>query len=126
MWKTINGLGKEVVWYSDEEYQTIKKLNEANKGLLTATAKQNYQLLQEYDKLKTENEELKESINNLVCSTNCYKYQEANKLKQTLEEVIELAEHWRDEWINDMDEKQGFEEILQIIKGKNNDIEIGV
>jgi hypothetical protein len=60
MWNTTNGLGKEVVWYSEEEYQAIKKLNEANKGLLTATAKQNYKLLQEYDKLKTALTEIKE------------------------------------------------------------------
>ena len=25
MWKTINGLGQPVTWYSEEEYQSIKK-----------------------------------------------------------------------------------------------------
>jgi prephenate dehydrogenase len=64
MWNTTNGLGKQVVWYSEEEYQAIKKLNEANKGLLTATAKQNYKLLQEYDKLKTALAEIKEIVEN--------------------------------------------------------------
>lgn len=37
--------------------------------------------------LKTENEELKAKIETYVCSANCYKYIEANKYKQALEEV---------------------------------------
>lgn len=60
MWKTTNGLGQLVTWYSEEEYQSIIKLNEANKGLLTATAKQNYSLLQEYDRLRNCLTEIKE------------------------------------------------------------------
>ena len=42
--------------------------------------------------LKAENEELKEEINSLVCSENCYKYKQAEKLKQTLTEIKEIAE----------------------------------
>ena len=81
MWKTTNGLGQLVTWYSEEEYQSIRKLNEANKGLLTATAKQNYSLLQEYDRLRNCLTEIKEiaehCINKDICtfcdySDKCY------------------------------------------------------
>lgn len=40
--------------------EELKRQREADKGLITATGKQNYQLLQEYDKLKTALTEIKE------------------------------------------------------------------
>ena len=38
-------------------------------------------------RLKQENEELKEKINTYVCSTNCHKYIQADKYKQALEDI---------------------------------------
>lgn len=45
------------------------------------------------DNLKAENEELKEKINSLLCSENCYKYKQAEKYKQTLTEIKDIAEN---------------------------------
>lgn len=42
------------------ENDELKRQRQANKGLITATGKMNYQLLQEYDKLKTALTEIKE------------------------------------------------------------------
>jgi len=38
-------------------------------------------------------EELKEKINNLLCSENCYKYKQADQYKQALKEIQEIAEN---------------------------------
>lgn len=38
-------------------------------------------------KLQKENEELKEKIESYNCNANCYKYKEANKYKQALEQI---------------------------------------
>lgn len=62
MWITTNGLGQRVVWYSEEEYQEVKNLNEVNKALLKATAKRNYSLLRKYNKFKNYLSELKNFI----------------------------------------------------------------
>lgn len=43
-------------------------------------------------RLKQENEELKEKINSYICSANCYKYKEAEKYKQALEEIRDIVE----------------------------------
>lgn len=43
--------------------------------------------------LKAENEELKEKVENYICSTNCYKYKEAQSYKQALEKVRELIKN---------------------------------
>lgn len=90
MWITTNGLGQRVVWYSEEEYQTIGKLNEANKGLLTATAKQNYRLLQEYDRLKTCLAEIKEIISSTL---DCGEWigQGDNKMEKILNKISEVS-----------------------------------
>lgn len=71
------------------ELDQLKKQHEADKGLITATGKMNYQLLQEYDRLKTENEQLK---NNDVFSVRYFKDKndelkaENDKLKQRIKE----------------------------------------
>ena len=36
----------------EQECEELKKQHESDKGLITSTGKQNYQLIQEYDKLK--------------------------------------------------------------------------
>ena len=46
---------------------------------------------EQLDQLKAENQELKNKINSLICSENCYKYKQAEKLKQTLIEIKEIA-----------------------------------
>lgn len=71
----------------------------------------------ELDQLKDENERLRGIANRLLEKRNKYldKWEKYLIYRKALIEVKELAEHWRDEWLNDIDEKQGFEEILQKI-----------
>ena len=45
-----------------------------------------------FKKLVEKNEELKEKINSLVCSENCYKHKQASKYKQALTEIKEIIE----------------------------------
>lgn len=50
-----------------QECEELKRQHQADKGLITSTGKMNYQLIQEYDKLKTvlaEIKELAEKYNN--------------------------------------------------------------
>ena len=42
------------------ENEELKRQHQADKGLITSTGKMNYQLIQEYDKLKTALTEIKE------------------------------------------------------------------
>lgn len=128
MWKTINGLGKQVVWYSEEEYQAIKKLNEANKGLLTATAKQNYQLLQEYDKLKTENDELKIYIESneqqvkeveMLVMDNDRLTNELNQLKETNESLLSIQYKLAD---SNTKLRQTLTEIKEILQANKEEL----
>ena len=44
----------------EQECEGLKKQHQADKGLITSTGKMNYELLQEYDKLKTALTEIKE------------------------------------------------------------------
>lgn len=67
---------------------TISRAEFAN--LLGVFSKQEQQL----DQLKAENEELKEKINSLLCSDNCYRNK---KLKQTLAEIKEIAKPFCEE-----------------------------
>lgn len=53
---------KEIIAELEAENEQLKKQIESDKGLITATGKQNYQLIQEYDRLKTENEQIKYQI----------------------------------------------------------------
>lgn len=73
------------------ENEGFKILHKSDKGLITATGKQNYQLLQEYDKLKTENNNIKETFDGLFKVQ--YKLADNNKkLRQCLTEIKEIAE----------------------------------
>jgi len=47
----------------EQECEELKRQHQGDKGLITSTGKMNYQLLQEYDKLKTENDLAKQLIN---------------------------------------------------------------
>ena len=70
--KLINLLGKEGLRQSEKEFyeqqldqlkaenEELKRQHQGDKGLITATGKMNYELLQEYDKLKTALTEIKE------------------------------------------------------------------
>ena len=44
----------------EQECEELKEQHQGDKGLITSTGKMNYQLLQEYDKLKTTLTEIKE------------------------------------------------------------------
>ena len=44
----------------EQECEELKRQHQGDKGLITSTGKMNYQLLQEYDKLKTENKRLED------------------------------------------------------------------
>ena len=63
----------------------LEKLHEGDKGLITATGKMNYQLLQEYDKLKQENELFR------TCHDN--EQAKRRKLEQTIDEIKQITEH---------------------------------
>ena len=75
----------------EQECEKLKKQIESYKGLITDAGKQNYQLMQEYDKLKTENEELKKKCNIYTCGIYGNK-EDCNKLYKTLTEIKEIAE----------------------------------
>ena len=83
----------------EQECEELKKVNEEKNELLAklgcptiATARmKTFTLEQQLDQLKAENEELKEKINSLLCSENCYKYKQAEKLKQALTKIREIA-----------------------------------
>jgi chromosome segregation ATPase len=76
----------------EQECEELKKQHQADKGLITSTGKMNYQLLQEYDKLKAENKELKNQIEDVdvLCSE---KESLIDKCLQTLTDIKEIAEH---------------------------------
>ena len=94
-----------------QECEKLKKQHESDKGLITSAGKMNYQLLQEYDKLKAENEELRNFHINLVGVKEC-DIRELLKLKQTLTEIKKIAEYCYD--LVDK-ENDGFWSILQKI-----------
>jgi chromosomal replication initiation ATPase DnaA len=69
----------------------LKRQRQANKGLITSTGKMNYPLLQEYDKLKTENDECIKDNEYLKTIIKDFT-QEVVKLKAILTEIKEIAE----------------------------------
>jgi len=74
----------------EQENRQLKRQHEGDKGLITSTGKMNYQLLQEYDKVKTENKRLKETLDELFKIQ--YKLADNNKkLRQCLTEIKEIA-----------------------------------
>jgi 6-phosphogluconolactonase/glucosamine-6-phosphate isomerase/deaminase len=116
----------------EQECEELKKQHQADKGLITSTGKMNYQLLQEYDKLKAENEELKKWLpitTRLVDEFENYEkikginyriytqvfFKKFNKLKQTLTEIKEIC--------NNNDELKGDFNLVDCDKyklGKHN------
>ena len=94
----------------EQENRQLKRQHEGDKGLITATGKHNYQLIQEYDRLKTENEELRKNLVDKHTSR-CFRLvthreynellkgmsdlrQENKKLKQTLTEIKEVLQFY--------------------------------
>lgn len=53
-------------------------------------------------RLQEENEKLKEKIESYNCNANCYKYKEANKYKQALEEIRTYVNAQLDGFGNDV------------------------
>ena len=88
MQREIDKLKKELQ-AKEQECEDLKRQHQADKGLITSTGKMNYQLLQEYDRLKEENEQLK---NNDIFSVRYFKGKN-DKLKQTLTEIKEIAKN---------------------------------
>jgi hypothetical protein len=74
----------------EQECEELKKQRQADKGLITSTGKINHQLLQEYDELKTENDECIKDNEYLKTIIKDFT-QEVVKLKQTLTEIKEIA-----------------------------------
>jgi tetratricopeptide (TPR) repeat protein len=71
-----------------------------------------------WEQLEQENEKLK-----ALCDTyrTCYQAKHSDikclfiKYKQALQEIKKIANYWQNRWWNDIDERQGFDEILDII-----------
>jgi hypothetical protein len=103
----------------EQECEELKRQHQGDKGLITSTGKMNYQLIQEYDKLKTENDELKETFDGLFKVQ--YKLADNNKkLRQCLTEIKEIAENFYldGEHVKD---KYLAQDILQKISEVTND-----
>ena len=78
------------------ENDELKRQHQGDKGLITSTGKMNYQLLQEYDKLKAENEVLQKDLATIdaVKDTVIAQYKQ---LKQTLTEIKEILQANKEE-----------------------------
>ena len=81
------------------ENDQLKRQHQGDKGLITATGKQNYQLLQEYDKLKTALTEIKEIAESemdskefmtVQCMLNGSVDNKNKVLKQVLQKISDL------------------------------------
>ena len=69
----------------EQENEELKKQHQSDKGLITSTGKMNYQLIQEYDKLKTALTEIKEiAEKQCVCGVYCI------DMKQILQKISEV------------------------------------
>ena len=75
----------------EQECEELKKQLQADKGLITSTGKMNYQLIQEYDELKTDKAEALEQLE-FVRTLNTVQEAEIRKLSKTLTEIKEIAE----------------------------------
>ena len=69
-----------------EELKRYKSLFEKARDLWNEASKTNYKLLDEI-------EDLKDSLKRTICQSECYRYKEAEKLKQTLTEIKEISEN---------------------------------
>ena len=68
-----------------EELKQYKSLFEKTRNLWNESRMNNYKLL---DEIK----DLKDSLKRTICQSECYKHKEADKLKQTLAEIKDIAE----------------------------------
>ena len=68
-----------------EELKQYKSLFEKTRNLWNESRMNNYKLL---DEIK----DLKDSLKRTICQSECYKHKEAEKLKQTLTKIKEIAE----------------------------------
>lgn len=108
----------------EQECERLKKVNDeknellANLGCPTIETARRLSLLlkEQLNQLKAENEELKEKINYFACSENCYKYKQADQLKQALQEIHKIANFtlWNYPTISDVDVYKNLEKILRI------------
>ena len=63
----------------EQECEELKKQHNGDKGLITSTGKMNYQLIQEYDKLKQTFSEIKEILKE-ICMEECsFDWNKTNK-----------------------------------------------
>ena len=65
------------------------------KNLYEETEEMKNDIAKKYFDLEKENKELKEKVNSYNCSTNCYKYQQAEKYKQALQDIKEIAQGYK-------------------------------
>lgn len=86
-----------------EELDQLKAENKHLNNLLNQALKELEELqnLKDEDSLRVvilarENEQLKNRINNLVCSENCYKYKEAQSYKQAIEKIKEICTKYKE------------------------------
>ena len=84
----------------NKELKQYKTLYEKTRNLWNKARMNNYELL---DEIK----DLKDSLKRTVCQSECYKHKEADKLKQTLTEIKEIAEKHKAtahcDYLTDMD-----------------------
>jgi hypothetical protein len=74
----------------EQECEELKRQHQADKGLITSTGKMNYQLLQEYDKLKTALTEIKKIAERCGKRIPLFEIDEiAEDLKQILQKISE-------------------------------------
>ena len=94
------------------ENDELKKQRQADKGLITATGKMNYELIQEYDKLKAENEKYSLFIEKLLD----YAGLECDSEEQAMRTLSDLASQInKARWIIDR-YKQTLTEIKELIQ----------
>ena len=70
----------------EQECEELKKQHQGDKGLITSTGKMNYQLIQEYDKLKNCLTEIKEIAEKSCClqpTSDCEEYENCNECSRT-------------------------------------------
>lgn len=70
----------------EKEYEELKKQRQADKGLITSTGKMNYQLIQEYDKLKNCLTEIKGIAEKSCClqpTSTCEEYENCKECSRT-------------------------------------------
>ena len=110
---------EEKLKHKEQECKELKRQHQGDKGLITSTGKMNYQLIQEYDKLKADRTEALKQLE-FVRTLNTVKEAETRKLHKTLTEIKEIAEaHKKDESV--WNPYRQLDKILQKISEVEND-----